>query len=528
MEHHTIINIQVKRGDQSLSLKCKKGESILEVLREHDLSISAICGGNGRCGKCKIKVLEGHVDISHQDKLLLSEEDIAQGIRLACHAYPMDDCTITIPFFEDETEFEVVSEFKENLKTRNILKEEYYIIAIDIGTTTIAMNLIGVPSRRIQKTHTRINKQRDYGADVISRICASNEGKKELLKKTIVRDLMDGIQELVEKLYLPKEGIKGIALAGNTTMIHLLMGYSCETLGVYPFTPVNLGPIEKSFKEVFSSEYLDTPVVILPGISTYVGADMTAGLLICEFEQTEKISMLIDIGTNGEMAIGNKDQIMVCSTAAGPAFEGGNISCGVGSIPGAISSVSIQATHCPVYETIKGKAPIGICGTGVIEITAELMRAGLIDETGLLDESYAKEGYRVAVGAHGKDIVFTQRDIREVQLAKSAIRSGIEILLERYGVDAGKIHKVYLSGGFGQKINVKKAMDIGLLPPKFLGKTEAIGNSSLAGAAEYLIDARAGSRTEKIIGNTKEIQLSTNKNFNEYFSEYMLFNTVKE
>lgn len=522
MDNNLYIDLEIKEGNDDIQIRCQKGENLLYTLIKHNVYMSAVCGGNGRCGKCKVQIIEGNMAISSLDKKLLSRDEIVQGIRLACHAYPAQDCTIKIPSVEDELDFEIVSDSKGLIKEGNHHQEDYYIIAIDIGTTTIAINLVGVPNGRILNTHTRINKQRIYGADVISRIWASNEDKGKLLKKSIVRDLLEGIKEVMVGTNILKDKVKGISIVGNTTMTHLLMGYSCETLGIFPFTPVNIDFIEKSFKEIFSSDYLQTSVTILPGLSTFVGADITSGLLVSAFDKSQKVSMLIDIGTNGEMAIGNKDKILVCSTAAGPAFEGGNISCGIGSVPGAISSVSIEKDNVS-YKTIKEDPPVGICGTGVIEITAELMKAGLIDETGLIDEKYSKDGFKIATDKNGKDIVFTQKDIREVQLAKSAIRAGVEILIKRFGVEYDDIGTIFLAGGFGLKINVKKAIQIGLVPEQFNGKIQAIGNSSLAGAIEYSLDSNAKERAEKIVQNAKELQLSSDKDFNQYYMDYMYF-----
>lgn len=527
MGNNSLISIQVINDCSSQTIYCNPGDNLLKVLIENNVYMSAVCGGRGRCGKCKVRIIEGKFEITTLDQKLLSKNEINRGFRLACNAHAIDHCRIEIPFIEAETSFDIISTGSNWRIGKNSSKEEkYFIIAIDIGTTTIAMKLVGVPSYRIVKTHTRINRQRIYGADVISRINASNEGKGKLLKESIIKDLLEGILELMHKHSISKDRIKALSIAANTTMIHLLMGYSCETLGTYPFTPVNINLIEKSFKEIFSSDYLDIPVTILPGISTYVGADITAGLLTCRFDKTEKTSMFIDIGTNGEMAIGNKDKIFVCSTAAGPAFEGGNISCGIGSVPGAISSISINKDNSTTYKTINNRQPTGICGTGVIEITAELMKARLIDETGLLDERYSEQGFKIITDKEGKDILFTQKDIREVQLAKSAIRAGIEILKKRFGVDYNEIDKVYIAGGFGLKIDIQKSIYIGLLPKQFDEKIEAVGNSSLSGAIEYLLDPNAKDRTEKLIKISKEIQLSSDKDFNEYYIDNMFFKKI--
>ena len=351
---------------------------------------------------------------------------------------------------------------------------------------------------------------------------ASNNGKKQELRECIQKDLLSGIQAVVAKTGIEKEQIQKLAIAGNTTMGHLLLGYSCETLGIFPFTPVNINTIVLPFEEVLESDYLKIPVILLPGISTYVGADIAAGLLACDYDRAEKPSLLIDLGTNGEMAIGNKDKILVSSTAAGPAFEGGNISCGVGSIAGAICNIEGVGDQL-TFKTIGDKPPVGICGTGVIEIVSELVKAGLVDETGLLDEEYFETGYQIAEDNAGNKINFTQRDVREIQLAKAAVRAGIEILVRRYGVGYEEIDTVYLAGGFGYKINIGKAIEVGLLPKELEGKIKAIGNSSLGGAVKYLTQNNTPDRMKHIIETSDEINLSNDKDFNDLYVEYMYF-----
>lgn len=305
-------------------------------------------------------------------------------------------------------------------------------------------------------------------------------------------------------------------------MGHLLMGYDCDTLGVYPFTPVNIDFIEGSFQEILGNDLLDASTVLLPGISTYVGGDIVSGLLSLGFDSREQVCLLVDLGTNGEMALGNRDKIMVTSTAAGPAFEGGNISCGMGSVAGAICSVKIEDGTVSV-KTIRDQAPVGLCGTGVVETVAELVKEEIVEDSGLLDEEYFEDGFPLAKDPEGKEIVFTQQDVREIQLAKAAVRGGVETLLVRYGISYDDVHKVYLAGGFGYKLDTEKAIAIGMFPEEFQGKIEAIGNSSLAGAVEYLTEQDSRERIGKILSVSTEINLSADKDFNEFYMDSMFF-----
>ncbi|MDF2513644.1 MAG: hypothetical protein K0S04_3510 [Herbinix sp.] len=524
-----IITVTVLGRGSAIQLAYDGTVDLLKALLAQGIYVSAACGGKGTCGKCKIRVVAGELEITSSDRAKFSEKELEQGYRLACKAYPRSACTLRI-VSGDEADFEVVSEIVQGVQGINAVSEageisdqtqKEYAFAIDIGTTTVAISLVNLVTKQIEKTYTTINKQRAYGADVISRMKASMEGRKDELRQSIRKDLLGGIKSLIEEYQLDKDCIHKIIIAGNTTMGHLLLGYSCETLGVYPFTPVNIDRIEVTFSEVFAEDYLTAQVIILPGISTFVGGDIVAGLLSCGFVKKEKPCLLIDLGTNGEMAIGNKDKILVASTAAGPAFEGGNISCGVGSIAGAICNVRIEEGAS--FHTIGDKPPIGICGTGVIELASELLKAELIDDTGLLCEEYFDTGYILAKDDQGNDITFTQRDIRELQMAKSAIRAGAETLMLRYGVGYDEIDQVYLAGGFGYKVNLEKAIHIGLLPEELDGKIAAIGNSSLSGAIHYLVEEEAPRWTEHIKTVSSEVHLSNDPDFNDLYIEYMAF-----
>lgn len=512
--------ITVKKGAETSKFLLNPGENLMAGMIREGYYFSAVCGGKGRCGKCKIQVIEGEVYITPEDRKFFSKEELNDGWRLACLVYPTEELTVV---FEqnDESQFEILTENKE-AETADGAAESGYEIAIDIGTTTIAMELLGKDSKKNLHTATAINGQRKYGADVISRIQASIDGKKAILQESIQKDLLEGIRRLTGEAGVALEQVERIAIGGNTTMGHLLMGYDCDTLGVYPFTPVNIDFIKGSFEEILGSAGCAAEVVLLPGISTYVGGDIVSGMYAWDFDKSEDVCLLVDLGTNGEMALGNKDKILVTSTAAGPAFEGGNITWGMGSVAGAICSVKIEGEDATV-KTIWDKEPVGLCGTGVVETVSELVKEGIVDEMGLLDEDFFEDGFPLAKTADGKEIVFTQKDVREIQLAKAAVRAGVETLLLRYGVTKDQVAKVYLAGGFGYKLDKEKAVAIGMLPEELKDKIEAVGNSSLAGAVKYLKDEKGEEILRKLVEVSTEIGLSTDKDFNEFYMDSMMF-----
>ena len=488
-----------------------EGTSILQALQARGEYIPAPCGGNGTCGKCRVRFVQDPPAPSQADRKVLTEAEIADGVRLACRTAAVQGAVIEIEA-GDEKQMDVASGFTLDVASgrvpvqRDIVDGEKdteeggtIAAAVDIGTTTIAMSAVDIGSGRILGTSTGINHQRSWGADVISRMEASNQGKGALLQKSIRADL----DLLREELGLAQDA--RMVISGNSTMEHLLQGLSCETLGVAPYTPVDIS----------LHEYEN--MTILPGISTFVGADIVSGIVACGIDQSEEICILVDLGTNGEMAIGNRNRIISASTAAGPAFEGGNISCGVAGIPGAVSSVEITDGEARV-ETIGGLPPVGLCGTGVLETVYELLKEELVDEAGLLDDEYFDDGFPVAEG-----IVFTNKDVREVQLAKSAVRAGLEVLLEEYGADYDQIGKLYIAGGFGQKINLEKAVGIGLLPEELLDRMVPVGNSSLAGAVMAACDPSVLERMRAVGKNAEETALAENPLFSDLYMDNMFF-----
>lgn len=382
-------------------------------------------------------------------------------------------------------------------------------VCIDIGTTTVAFELIA--ERGTLKTYKTINPQRRFGLDVLSRIEASNRGRSDELAAVIRYTLINGYNEVTKEF----GDTEKIIIAGNTTMVHLLMDYSCASLGAYPFKSKHLKTIKTTFDKITKSKITPVETTIYGGISAFVGGDIVSGLYMCDFDRSDKINMFIDLGTNGEMAIGNNKNILVTSTAAGPAFEGGRISCGIGSVDGAVCGVDLKSG---TLKTIGGKPPIGLCGTGIIELVSELLGAGIIDCTGLLDDNYFINGYKLA-----EDIVFSQNDIRQVQMAKAAVRAGIEVLMKKYGALFSDIDTIYLAGGFGHGLSIEKACNIGILPKEFIGKTKLLGNSSLGGCAKYCSQSDGDERINHIKEISDEISLGSSGEFNSMYIEYMNF-----
>lgn len=520
-------------------LRENQPKSLLRILQEKNEYISAPCNGNGTCGKCVVRFQSGATEPSARDREIFSEKQLTEGYRLACQSYPTGVYEIEIP--QKEEEIEVLSGWQEEKRLfgehgkaedrthggNKAEQPEYasYGICIDIGTTTLAALLVNLETEADCQTAVSVNHQRAYGSDVLSRISASNSGKKWEIQRCIRQDLQKLIRELLQKEKITEQQIQRIVIAGNTTMCHLLRGFSCETLGVAPFLPVDLSWMEGSAADFLGMKELDTKVVILPGISAFVGADIMAGIAKMNMHRSEGYHLLLDIGTNGEMVLGNCRHMYVTSTSAGPAFEGGNISCGMASIPGVISHVFMEETGKAGFQMIgetdgenKKQQAIGICGTGMIDLVYELRAHQMIDEHGKYSDLYFDTGYELA-----EKVKFTQNDIRELQMAKAAIRAGVDILVKKAGITFDEVDDCYLAGGFGTKIDIKKAAGIGLIPKELEMKTIPAGNTVLAGTKEVLLGKISKEELEKIQTMADVINLAEENDFEEMYLSYMDF-----
>ena len=567
-------------------LQKKQNKTILELLREQGEYLDAPCSGKGTCGKCCIIIEETRkTDPPKQrEKEVFTERELEEGWRLSCMTVPTDDLYVCIPEIR-ENQIQVQMEFVRNTKMESDVQattvicenkiedraqigsdgeikpenmdteKSVYGIAIDIGTTTLAAELISLTDGICLKTASSVNHQRAYGADVISRIRAAASGDAEKLRESILKD----VRNLAETLLAGQDenvlNVSKIVIAGNTTMIHLLLGYSCVGLGAAPFTPVNLAPEDMTWGEL-NGEYEETresgdakesgvardgsdarehgyvrecghtginqttKVQIMPGISAFVGGDITAGMMGCGM-RPDKCEMLIDIGTNGEMVLAAGDHFLVSSVAAGPAFEGGNISCGMPGVPGAVCRAVLFGKNNMVTKTIGNKPAIGLCGTGIIYVMYELVRHHIVDTQGILGEPWFEKGFPVVPGK----IYFTQEDIRQVQMAKAAICAGLEVLLQKSNISYEQIKKVYVAGGFGMGLDMEKALGIGLLPIGLRGKLTPVGNSALEGAARCLTHSKESSdmQPQEIAAISHEINLADTPEFQELYLKHMQF-----
>lgn len=511
----------------------------MTTLLKKELISGNFCGGRGVCKRCRVRFLQAAPLPTSLERQAFTPDELRLGYRLACMARPRNDCVIQLALVQshkieiltDTSDMMDVSEKSDHFG-QNKQTEKRYLIAVDLGTTTIAMQLMDIDSGQAVDTYCAMNPQRSYGADVLSRIQAANAGAADALRESVWKVLLEGANRFYDFCHTAAQRISGrkaficcMCIAGNTTMEHLLMGLSTERLGKSPFVPAELGlqkctlplnadvlsdgmpdgipsghagmppePAEEPSVLTDKVKNDSLPVYIAPGISAFVGGDIAAGLYTLKMQGA---ALFIDLGTNGEMAVTDGKRMIVTATAAGPAFEGG-----------------------------PGKA---VAGSDMVAVTAFLLKKGIIDETGLMAEPYFEEGVTVSlsdamnVPGSSDSVYLTQKDIRDLQMAKAAVRAGVEVLWQKIGCP--EISQVYLAGGFGYYLDVEAAAVIGLLPEKWKQRTKAVGNTSLAGAFQMGKDLWTGKLQEEaldeMLRGIESINLAEQKEFEALYIQYM-------
>ncbi len=476
--------ITVQNGSKKFNIPAKCGDLLIDLLTESGITVPASCGRCGTCSKCTVKLESGSFDGVSPD----------ENNRIkSCKAFVCGNAGISCNF----TAGTGLTENSFNKKSNRSG------IAVDIGTTTVAAAFID-KSGNIRYA-SRLNPQSAYGGDVISRIQACAEGKLNAQTKLI----RDCIKKLISELN-GGEYTDIMAVSGNTTMMHIFCGISPESMGHSPFTPqFTEAKIINGNDVGFNVE----KILILPSVSAFIGADITAGIHSLGLENVSGIILFADLGTNGEIVLSAGGKLFCTSTAAGPALEGGATECGVGGINGAIDSV--KYVNGSIEYTTVNKAPaIGICGSGIVDTVALLKETERIDETGYFED------VELTIC---KNVRFTQNDIRGFQLAKSAVYSGIETLCETVGIGTAQIDRLYIAGGLGYYINPVSAVKCGLLPNIDINKIIPAGNTSLQGALNCIASFDNIEEMQKIANHCTVIDLGGNPKFNERFMENMYF-----
>lgn len=520
-------------------IEIEKEENLYRLAMENGIDLGGTCGGKKTCGKCKVLITKGN-DKSYLPEELdtLSEEEKKKGIRLACCVTVTNDmCAISMIPNKDRDEN--LHGTSESTKVKQIRKDGLqYGVAFDIGTTNVVAQLWDITNKEKLSNIERPNPQSLYGKDVISRITYGSESKENLGTLTsLIRNCCNQLIEgLIKAEGINKEDIVQGVVAANTTMTQIFCGHSVEGLRKVPviFAESEGGlHSESPYKgKVYKAEELgiqiqgEGSIYVLPSIGGHVGSDILAGLHSINRQDNKENFLFIDIGTNGEIALCIDGKVSVCSTAAGPAFEGAVLQQGMTASDGAITKVEIKEDRF-ILDYIGNEKkeiyPIGICGPGALEAVYELIIHGKMDETGRLLGEYGDNNYVPLYDSEKGRVILTQKDIREIQLAKGAIYAGCMTLLKTCRISIGDIDRIYIAGAFGSHLDVKKAMAIGLLPKTSPQKIICVGNQSLEGAGKMLLEEKDLSELEKISTSIDHIDLALDSSFEEEFIDAISF-----
>lgn len=490
------------------TIEVARGTALHDVLFEHGVEFP--CGGLGQCKGCRVRVLNGYLPITPEQENVLSPGELAEGWRLACLSYAEGNLALElaqwdIAILSDETAFAFTP-------------GEGLGVAVDLGTTTLVAQLIDRRTGRIRGVETALNPQAKHGSDVMSRVQYAVTGQGD---GDLTRLIREEIFRLVSKLLTSKndgeEPIAGVTLAGNTVMHHSFGGIDLTPMGQYPFEPERPDWLEFRASELGWNLKGDPPVRFMPCLGGFVGSDILAGIAAVRLHESERLTALIDLGTNGEIVMGNREGLFCASTAAGPAFEGGRIAQGMRATTGAISSVRIEdgQLSCKTVGHVRAR---GICGSGLVDAVAAGLNLGAIESGGRLAEGEKTLPLCDSVS-------LTQNDIRQLQLAKGAIAAGVRILLERLDASYADLDRVYLAGAFGNYINLESANRIGLFGAALEGVIPA-GNTAMLGTKMAIFDHESGAGfCDAIRSITTHISLSGDPHFQEIYVDEMSFPT---
>ncbi len=472
---------------------------LMDVL--HEFGIEFPCGGKGTCGKCKVKLHEGEIEVSEIHRQKLDSLQLSDDWRLACYSHCTANITLEIEQFNhlilaDESDFQFIP-------------QQGFGVAVDLGTTTLVAQLIDLSTAKVLAVETRLNPQAKFGADLISRIQACIQGDEVEMMLLIRQSIGNMIELLLQKQDVE---IQRIAIVGNTVMQLIFSNCELASLAQYPFHTNNLG------SKIFTSQYLgwdfhiNENIVFYPSIGSFVGSDILAGIVATGLDTKENYTTLIDLGTNGEIVVGNKNRIVCASTAAGPAFEGTNISMGMRAVTGAISGVKLEGTEIKV-AVIGNTEPKGVCGSALVDAVAIFRQLDLI---GMFGEINSGDNFLSLKGNVG----VTQKDINEFQLAKAAIAAGLEILCKTISIDLNDIEEVFIAGGFGNYIHIPHLIQTGIIEmPE--NRIHKMGNTALIGAKMFLFSGI--NITKEILSKTQHINLESDPDFQNIYVDKMLF-----
>ena len=529
------------------TITAPKGQSILEALIAGGVLLRSDCGGKGRCAKCRVRIIEadpGAVSgIDKTETANLEQKELAAGIRLACRAEVAGSIRVEVP---DDSRLSpevarkgpplLFQRLKQNRTAISQSTGHRWGLAVDLGTTTIAVYLCDRQKAAVTASMSVRNPQAVFGDDVMSRISAARSDSDSLtrMQRLVIQSLDWAAENICKAAQVKPDEVQNLVAVGNTTMIHLLLGENPSSIGIYPYRPNFVESRQQSAKTLGFEFNPGAIVTTMPLITGFIGSDIVAAALAAELDTRETGTLLVDVGTNGEIMAAAPGGLAATSCATGPAFEGAAIRHGMQALSGAIDAVRIDPKSGRVdcrliqHRPYQPKQPAGICGSGVISVVAAMLKAGWLQTSGAFDRNTIPkrlltedngEAALLLVPAEesesGRPITLTQKDVRAVQLAKGALRAGIELLDRKLGINHPQ--HLLLAGAFGSTIDIADALAIGMFPPIPEQSVAVIGNAAGAGAILAVFEKPIIEKAQKICHQTEVFELAEQPDFQETF-----------
>ena len=490
---------------KEIKIQCDKykGKTLMEALAEEGVQLGGTCGGMGSCGKCKV-IANGQEVLSCK---VTVEEDVTVRVSGGREDFSIKETSVTLPegFVWDCGE------------------PGTYGIALDLGTTTVVVMLWNLETGALADVEAISNPQRFYGADVMSRIGFVLRAPWNLkrLQSCLVNEINQTVSKMMIKHGIKLGQIRKIAAVGNTAMSHFFLGEDVSGLAAYPFQPAFSGSVVSTAREMGLAAHEEAEVYVGPNIAGHVGSDITAGILAAGYmdENQRENRLFFDIGTNGEILLVTKDKAYCCSTAAGPAFEGSALHQGMRAIPGAIWKVDIESGGVQV-QTIGDEPAKGICGSGIIDAMAAMVKHQVVDTYGRIDGPAEVNCFQLT---KDPEVLVTQQDVREIQMAKAAIAAGGQMLMEEAGISLIDLNEVGIAGAFGNAIDLESGKTIGLLPKVEAARLRGLGNSAGVGASMLLLAKKCREKAEKFAVSVEHVELAASTAFQTRYIEEMNF-----
>lgn len=491
-----MIKYRITFADENRSLQVEAGKTVLQTQIDAGLTPDAFCGGKGKCGKCKV-VIDGK-------EVLACQTVIDRDMTVYTGQQKTEQAQILAEGSQAQLAF-LPGDLPGDL-------DNPLLGAVDIGSTSVVAYLMDGKTGELLGTRSALNPQRQFGADVVNRCSYALTNGAEILSGCIRNTINTLFRELAREHGRVSEEIVRIVMVGNSCMHHLFLEIPTKNLALAPYTPEVTEALELRAADYDLHVHPWAQLWWLPNIGGFVGADTVGCLVASDLDTCEEMTLLADIGTNGELVLGNRDGIISCSTAAGPAFEGAKITCGMRGSVGAIDHISLENGEFRIHVIGDGEAT-GICGSGLLDGAACLLKAGKIDETGRMEET-----------CYFTDRVYlNQRDIRELQLAKAAIAAGIQILCQRKGIRPADIQRVLIAGAFGNYLDPASACAIGMLPPELAGKITSVGNAAGEGARMAALNRGQFERSKVLAEKAEFVELALDPDFQDVYVDEMEF-----